>query len=310
MPTETPTSPVLRVTRWVAAAVIFFLVDAAQLLLLLPDRTTELFAWPIAPQASAMVLGSAYVAGGYYFVRVVFVDSWHRVAAGLPPVIVFVWLAALATALHSDRFTPGLPFAAWAAIYAVAPIGLPLLLLAQRRAATPRDAALPRSVRIVLGAAGGAVTAAALVAFAFPGLTIGLWPWLLSPLTARIVAAVAALFGSVWVSVAVDGGRTAARIPLQAHIIGLACLLLAAVRGGGDIDWTNPLAVALVAGVAAMALADLALTQLPSAAWAAVRPASSPARIVAMSRSSRLGTGEPGAGRIERIDGSRLASPS
>ena len=257
MHTTHHTSPrPMRVTRWVAAIVVLFLIDAAQILILLPDRTAELFAWPIDPEATSMVLGAAYVAGGYYFVRVIFVDSWHRVAAGLPPVIVFVWLAALATALHADRFTPGLPFAAWAAIYAVAPIGLPLLLLAQRRA-TPPDTPLPRTVRITLGAVGGAVVAAALLAFAVPQVMVELWPWELTPLTARIVATVAALLGSVWASVAVYGGRSAARIPLQAHAVGLVFLLLAAVRGGEDIDWTNPLSAVLVAGVTAGLLADV-----------------------------------------------------
>ena len=124
-----------RLTRWVALAVIFFLADAVQLLLLLPDRTGELFAWAIDPQVTSLVLGAAYVAGGYFFIRVVMADSWHRVAAGFPAVIVFVWGAAGATALHLDRFThDGLSFAAWAAIYAIAPVGLPLLFLAQRRA--------------------------------------------------------------------------------------------------------------------------------------------------------------------------------
>jgi hypothetical protein len=33
-------------------------------------------------------------------------------------------------------------------------------------------------------------------------------------------------------------------------------LLIAAVRGAGDIDWTNPVSAILVAGVAAMAVAD------------------------------------------------------
>jgi hypothetical protein len=34
-------------------------------------------------------------------------------------------------------------------------------------------------------------------------------------------------------------------------------LLLAAVRGHGDIDWSNPLAPVLVAGVATMMLLDV-----------------------------------------------------
>ena len=254
-----------KATRWLAAGVLFFLADAAQLLLLAPDRTGELFAWPIDPQVSSLVLGSAYVAGAYYFVRVLFVDAWHRVAAGLPSVIVFVWLAALATVLHLDRFThESLPFAAWAAIYALAPLGLPLLYLSQRHVDRRPlgDAPMSRRLRVFMGCGGGALTVGALLAFAVPQITIDIWPWTLTPLTARIVATVMALFGSLWLSVSLRGGATAARIPLEAHAVGLACLLLAAARGHGDIDWTNPLALCLVMGVAAMLLVDVSVRVL------------------------------------------------
>ena len=262
---DAPTAPVAggqvgRLTRWVALAVIFFLADAVQLLLLLPDRTGELFAWAIDVQTTSFVLAAAYVAGAYFFIRVVMVGSWHRVAAGFPAVIVFVWGAAGATALHLDRFShDALSFAAWAAIYAIAPVGLPLLYLARRRAARVRFADTPMSsrARMLLAAIGGTVVLAALLAFALPQVTIDLWPWTLTPLTARIVATVMALFGSLWISVALHGGKTAARIPLEAHALGLVFLLIAAARGHGDIDWTNPLAAVLVAGVATMALVDV-----------------------------------------------------
>jgi hypothetical protein len=260
-PALVPGGQIGRLTKWIALAVIFFLADAVQLLLLLPDRTGELFAWAIDVQTTSFVLAAAYVAGAYFFIRVVMVDSWHRVAAGFPAVIVFVWGAAGATALHLDRFNhDGLSFAAWAAIYAIAPVGLPLLYLARRRAVCVALADTPMSsrARLLLGAAGGAVVLAAVVAFALPAITIDLWPWTLTPLTARIVATVMALFGSLWVAVALHGGSSAARIPLEAHALGLVVLLIAAGRGHGDIDWTNPLAAILVAGVAAMTLADLA----------------------------------------------------
>jgi hypothetical protein len=260
--TVTDASPVAggqvgRLTKWIALAVIFFLADAIQLLFLLPDRTGELFAWAIDVQTTSFVLAAAYVAGAYFFIRVVMVDSWRRVEAGFPAVVVFVWGAAGATALHLDRFIhDGLSFAAWAAIYAVAPVGLPLLYLARRRAARVPFADTPLPGRAAIGVIGGAVVLAALLAFALPQVTIDLWPWELTPLTARIVATVMALFGSLWVSVALHGGTTAARIPLEAHGLGLVFLLIASVRGAGDIDWTNPLAAILVAGVAAMAVAD------------------------------------------------------
>ncbi len=261
-PALVPGGQVGRLTRWIALAVIFFLADAVQLLLLLPDRTGELFAWAIDVQTTSFVLAAAYVAGAYFFIRVVMVDSWHRVAAGFPAVIVFVWGAAGATALHLDRFNhDALSFAAWAGIYAVAPVGLPLLYLARRRAPRLPFADTPLPGRRLLGGVGGAIVLAAVVAFALPQVTIDLSPWALTPLTARIVATVMALFGSLWVSVALSGGRTAARIPLEAHGIGLVFLLIAAGRGHGDIDWTNPLAAVLVAGVAAMALVDATLAR-------------------------------------------------
>ena len=265
-PSSTPTATLVpggqiqRLTRWVALAVIFFLADAVQLLLLLPDRTGELFAWAIDPQVTSLVLGAAYVAGGYFFIRVVMTRTWHHVAAGFPAVIVFVWLAAAATALHLDRFEhDGLSFAAWAAIYSIAPVGLPLLYLAQRRLARVPLADTPMSARarILMAGVGGAVVLVAVLAFALPQTAIDVWPWTLTPLTARIVATVMALFGSLWVSVAQRGGTTAARIPLEAHALGLGFLLVAALRGHGDIDWSNPAAVVLVAGVAGMALVDV-----------------------------------------------------
>jgi hypothetical protein len=243
------------VTRWVAALVVFFLADAAQLLLLLPDRTGELFAWPIDSALSSFVLASAYVGGGYFFVRVARGGEWARVAAGFPPVILFVCLVALATALHLDRFTHGsLAFVAWAVIYAAAPVGLPLLVLSQQ-GRRERDS-LPRAARAGMLAAGVAVTAAGLLVFALPDAAGAVWPWALTPLTARIVAAVMALFGSVWVAVAAQDSRAGARIPLEAHALGLAFLLLGAARGHAEIAWERPLTAVLAAGVAAMLLAD------------------------------------------------------
>jgi hypothetical protein len=283
---------VSRTTRWLAAGIILFLADAAQLLLLLPDRTGELFAWPIDIHVTSMVLGAAYVAGGYYFVRVLFANAWQRVAAGLPAVIVFVWMAAAATALHLDRFShDGLSFAAWAAIYAVAPLGLPLLYLAQRPATRLplADPPMPAGVRVVMTCAGGAVVLAGLLAFAAPQVAIEIWPWTLTPLTARIVAAVVALFGSVWVSAALRGGEASARIPLEAHLVGLVFLLLAAVRGHGDIDWSNPLAPVLVGGVATMMLLDVVALARASYLPATASSASSSA---APRGTTTTGTGE------------------
>jgi hypothetical protein len=155
-----------------------------------------------------------------------------------------VWMAAIATLVHLDRFhEDSLPFAAWAALYVLTPIGVPLLYLRNRRPLGGPP--LARPTRLALGAVGAAIVAASLVIYVVPDVAIDAWPYPLTPLTARITAAVFVVYGGVWLSVAVHNSRPAARIPLEALVIGLLVLLVA-VAGGEE-------AALLAAGAAVMA---------------------------------------------------------
>jgi hypothetical protein len=251
--------------RWVAGAILFFLIDAAQLLFLVPDRTDELWAWEIQPETTSLVLASAYVAGGYFFARLLFGAPWREVASGFRPITVFVCVAAAATFLHLDRFIEdNLAFAAWITLYVVTPFGVPALYLYERRRAGPPPAGeLSRRMRIALAVIGGAVMLGALVMLVSPSTAMDAWPWTLTPLTTRIVSAVIALYGAVWVSIAADGTR--ARITLEAHVLGLAFFLVALVRGGDDVDWDRPLAPVLAAAAVAMLVVSLAVSRQPRA---------------------------------------------
>jgi hypothetical protein len=221
-------------TRWIAGLILLFLLDAVQLLWLVPDRTDELWAWEIQPELTSMVLASAYAAGAYFFARVMFGAPWRAVAAGFPGVIVFVWFAAAATFLHLDRFIEdNLAFAAWIALYTITPIAIPLLYAYdERRAPRPGPPDLPHGLRVALAVVGAAVVGVGLAMTLSPSTAQDVWPWTLTPLTARVMAAVVALYGSVWIAVAVDGTRLGARIPLEAHAIGLVVLLGALGREG------------------------------------------------------------------------------
>jgi hypothetical protein len=246
-----PTAPSTDLlTRAVAGFLVLILVDAAQLLAFYPDRTDTLWAWTIQPPVTAMVLGSVYTAGAYFFARILFGAPWERVAAGFPPIIAFVWMAALATLIHLDRFhTDSLPFAAWVALYVVTPIGVPLLYLRNRRPLPGPP--LPRPARIALGAIGAAIVAAALVIYVVPDVAIDAWPYPLTPLTARITAAVFVVYGGVWLSSALSNSSRAARIPLEALVLGLVVLLVAFARGEE--------AVLLAGGAAVMAVVSALL---------------------------------------------------
>ena len=121
---------------------------------------------------------------------------------------------------------------------------------------------MPRGVRLALAGAGGVLAVLGLVFFVAPDVAIDEWPWTLTPLTARIIGAVIVLYGGTWASVAMDGTWRGARIPLQAHALGMAFVLIAVARGQDAVDWGNALAVVFVAVAGVMLAVSAAL------AWA------------------------------------------
>jgi hypothetical protein len=75
-----------------------------------------------------------------------------------------------------------------------------------------------------MAAASGIILLVAVLLFLFPALAINLWPWTLTPLTARVVAGWQALLGAGGLVIARQGRWSAWPIPLQS--IGLWQLLL------------------------------------------------------------------------------------
>lgn len=250
-------------TRAIAGLILLVLLDAAQLLFFYPARMEILWAWAVQPEVTAMLLGSVYAGGAYFFARIVFGAPWLSVVTGFPAVVVFVWIAGIATLLNVDDFTKaGVPFAAWVALYAVAPFLVPWLVARNhRRYGAPSGLPLPRTLAAVLGVVGGALAVVGVLFLIVPDVAVDTWPWPLTPLTARVVGAVLAMYGTVWLAVAVHRTWAGARIPLEAHAIGLAFLLLAIVRGDDVVDWANALTIVIVAAAAAMLVASALLSR-------------------------------------------------
>jgi hypothetical protein len=230
--TAAPSTDLL--TRAIGGLVCLVLLDASQLLFFYPGRTDTLWAWTLQPEASAMVLGSVYAGGAYFFARVMFGAPWRAVATGFPSVIVFVWMAGIATLLHLDRFHKDtLPFGAWAALYVITPFLIPWLVVRNHRLyGAPSGPPLPSAIRTAVVVVGGVLLALGVLFLIAPDVAIDNWAWTLTPLTARITGSVIAMYATVWVAVAVHGTWAGIRIPLEAHVIGLALLLVPAIDEG------------------------------------------------------------------------------
>jgi hypothetical protein len=245
---------VLPLTRWVARFIIPFLAAAFLVLFGLPARTTEFFAWTIRPEMTPIIMGAGYGAGVYFFYRVSTVERWHTVAPVFLGIATFTWFMAIATVLHWENFNHShFTFVLWVVLYAVTPILIPAVWALNRRTdaveATVGEASLPRAVRVLGGGLGLVITVSAVGLFVAPEIMIGVWPWTVSPLTARILAGWFALFGVVNVAVVLDERWSAARILVQSQLLGFTLVLVGVLRVWDNFDTSNILTWGVVGGM-------------------------------------------------------------
>src|SRR3954454_22549030 len=255
---------VLPGTRALGAVIVPFLLVAFVLLYSSPDDTRHWFAWNVQPTITPLIMGSGYIAGAYFFIRVARATRWHRIQVGFLPVTAFTVFMAAGTFNHLDRFaTHHVAFWIWVGLYVTTPILVPLAWWRNRAtdpgAPEPGEPPLPRPIRPVLLAVGGVQTALALVLLLWPSTMIAHWPWLLTPLTAQTLGGWFALPGVTALMMGLDGRWSAIRITLESQLIGLALILLATVRAWHVIDTSNTLAYVFVAGIGGLFAALLGL---------------------------------------------------
>jgi len=255
---------ILPITRWVARFIIPFLAAAFLVLYGLPDQTTTYFAWTIRPEMTPIIMGAGYGAGVYFFYQVSTVEEWHTVAPVFLGIATFTWLMAIATVLHWENFNHShFTFDLWVFLYAVTPVLIPAIWALNRRTEPGEvegdELLLPQAVRMLGGVFGIIVTVSSVALFVAPELMVGVWPWTVSPFTARILAGWFALFGVVNGVVVLDPRWSAARILVQSQILGFTMVLIGAVRVWTNFDPSKVLTWGVVGGMALYLIAILLL---------------------------------------------------
>lgn len=256
---------ILPVVRAVAVVVLAILGLAWWALYLHPAETDQRFAWPVQPEMTALLMGAGYGSAVLFFVAVLLGRWWHQVTLGFLPTTAFTWLLAIATALHWDRFQHGHPaFLLWVWTYVITPVVVPVLWWINRRrdpgTTETKDVVIPTPLRGALFVLGGLLTVIALVMFVVPEVVIDVWPWSLTPLTARTVAAFVALPAVAWLAMAIDRRWSAARVMVATVALGLAMLLIAVWRAWSDFDQGNWLTYTYLAGLAGTLLGLIAMS--------------------------------------------------
>jgi hypothetical protein len=256
-----PYRPVLPLLRFGLQIGVVFTAIAGFSLFFLSRDTDQWFAWTIAVPMTAAFIGIFYLMAMAVALLTVQRQEWAQVRAGLPGVLVFLWATALATAVHLDQFhfgegtgTGQVAAWVWAAVYVIDPILLTVAFVQQVRQPggdRPRTARLATGYRAALSAAGVTVGGLGIALFVAPAWADAAWPWPLTALTARMIAAW--LLGSAGVLLAMAWEDDAPRIraPAVALVVFGSFQLLALARFSADFrDATAGLVFAAVAVLA------------------------------------------------------------
>jgi hypothetical protein len=191
-----PTSPGTALTRELRAVLWLFAglaLVAGFLLFPLAHETDRFFSWTIQPPLTAAFMGAAYWAAFVLIGWAARAATWEQARPALVPVTAIAVLLLAATLIHLDKFDLDSVFGwFWLIVYCSVPPVLALLVWAQsRQAAAPVPPArpVPAALRgalvlqaLVMGAAGA-------IMYVEPSTADDLWPWALTPLTARAVSA-------------------------------------------------------------------------------------------------------------------------
>jgi hypothetical protein len=294
---------VLPATRWSALVVFAILVPAVVVLWGAPGRTGDLWAWMIKPDLTAIFLGSGYGAGAFFFWRTFRAERWHPSSPGVLGASVFAGLMLIATLIHWDRFNHGhapalaaIAFYGWTIVYILSPFAVFALWWRNRAtdsgAPAAHDAVVPPAVRVAARVFAAGALVGGLVFFLAPRVAIDLWPWTLTPLTARVLAGFTVQVGVGALMLSRDSRWSAWRLIVQTFFVAAALLLVGAIRASAGFDEADPMTWLYLGGLAGTAAALwLLYRRMERAAAGGVWPA------------------RRREGRVVRADGRRLRPP-
>jgi uncharacterized membrane protein YgdD (TMEM256/DUF423 family) len=243
--------------RWILWIGGGFVLLAGIQLFIFADRTDELFAWTIEPPATAALLGAFYWAAAVLAFMSAVQPTWARARIGVPGVLAFIWLTLVLTLIHIDRFhldegdlLAQVAAWVWLVIYVLEPPALLWAFVVQLRLPggdPPGDEPLPGRLRALIGLVAVVLCGFGAALFVAP-LDVGdLWPWELTALTGRAVAAWLVAVGLMLVAIGWEDHRTRVR-PGMALLVTLAPLAVVGPLLFSDgVHWGSASMVAYLA---------------------------------------------------------------
>jgi hypothetical protein len=237
-------------------------------LFILTDHTDQSFAWTIKVPLTAAFLGA------FYFTALVLAtlsareQVWANARVAVPGVLLFITLTFVATLLHVSLFHFGSDDSVargsawlWLAIYAIDPPAVLILWLLQLREAgidPPRTGTLPPWYRALVAFQAVVTLSIGAAFFLLPDRSLSIWPWPLTPLTARAVAAWLLGLGVVLVTALRENEWRRIRPASSAYVTLGVLQFVALARYPDTVDWGRAAAWLYAAFLVTVLLAGVA----------------------------------------------------
>jgi hypothetical protein len=254
------TTPVAAGARLFMLAAAVFVAAAGVSLFFLSEQTNQFFAWTIKPPVTAAFIGGGYLAVTTALALALRKTDWAQVRVGVWVVATGLVSILVATLLHLDKFhlhSPIWSAQAWAWSWlflyvALVPALIAALWTQRRKTATesPRRAMLPPALRLALQLLGALMLVIGAALFVAPGAAEQLWPWPLTPLTARMVGSFYVAFAVSLFAAARENDYVRIQVASFAYVVFAASQAVNAVRYPA-VNWQElpglMLAVVLIA---------------------------------------------------------------
>jgi hypothetical protein len=248
--------PVLPAMRVLLGAFAMLTALGTGSLFVLAETTEKTFAWTIQPPLTAAFLGAGYAAGFVLVVLSLRARRWADIRVPVLTIFVYVVLTLVCTLLHLPKmhfdgdFTALGPLAKgaawfWLGVYVVLPVAMLVLVLLQERAPggdPPPRHPVPPVLRAALGVESVVLLVVGAVLYADPATAATLWPWALTPLTARVTAAWLLAFGLATMLAAVAGDLHRLRTATIAYTLFGVLVLAGVLRFPATVAWGRPVA--------------------------------------------------------------------
>jgi hypothetical protein len=151
----------------------------------------------------------------------------------------------------------------WLAVYVVVPVAMLVLLVLQERAPgvdPPPRHPVPGVLRVALAVESAVLVVVGALLFVAPANATSLWPWTLTPFTARVTAAWLLAFGLATALAALAGDLHRLRTATIAYTVFGVLVLVSVLRYRDTVAWDRPVAWAFV-------LLAAAVTATGAAGW-------------------------------------------